>query len=268
MKKIKNNTAVTIVWLHGITLTLLSFLNPVFSQVLFPYFATLLNNQVLSILLDAVVSGVIYTLIYQIAKLVYEIIIFKIKDKRLDLSGKWYHLHIPYAFDEIDYNKRVLRAGVTEITREYFDYTFMGDNYSLEGTENGEVTKNEQNPTHWYTRATKLSDENDFDIIQIFEAKTRRNAHTLISQCPCCNTHFDEPVDIEEASFFRHGIHKLKLVVDTDGKCRRINGEYSDSWPSLKRGDILFFRNEADRDDVAEQYFAEAKRLATKKEQV
>ena len=88
MKKIKNNTAVTIVWLHGITLTLFSFLNPVFSQVLFPYFATLLNNQVLSILLDAVVSGVIYTLIYQIAKLVYEIIIFKIKDKRLDLSGK------------------------------------------------------------------------------------------------------------------------------------------------------------------------------------
>ncbi len=144
----------------------------------------------------------------------------------------------------------------------------MGDNYSLEVEDNGNVFKNEQNPTHWYTRATKLSDENDFDIIQIFEARTKRNAHTLISQCPCCNTLFDEPVDIEEASFFRHGIHKLKLVVGADGKCRKINGEYSDSWPSLKRGDILFFRDEKERDAVAEQYFIEAKKRSAIKEQI
>ena len=266
MKKIKNNTAVAIIWLHGFTLTIFSFLNPVLNQIIFPYIATILKNQVLSILFDAIVSGVIYTLIYNIAKLAYTVIIFKIKDKRLDLGGKWYHLHIPYAFDEVDYNKKVLRAGVTTISREYYDYTFMGDNYSLEGDDDCNVTKNEQNPTHWYTRATKLSDENDFDIIQIFEARTRRNAHTLISQCPCCNTKFDTPVDIEEASFFRHGIHKLKLVVSPDGKCRKINGEYSDSWPSLKRGEILFFRDEKERDAAAEQYFLEAKKFNAKKE--
>ena len=268
MKKIKNNTAVTILWLHGASFSVFSFLNPVLSEIVFPFLTTIIENQVLSILLIAIISGVIYTLIYNLAKLIYTVIVFKIKDKRLDLGGTWYHLHIPYSFDEVDYDKKVLRAGVTTISREYYDYTFMGDNYSLEVEDNGKVFKNEQNPTHWYTRATKLSDENDFDIIQIFEARTRRNAHTLISQCPCCNTRFDEPVDIEEASFFRHGIHKLKLVVGADGKCRKINGEYSDSWPSLKRGDILFFRDEKERDAVAEQYFIEAKKRSAIKEQI
>lgn len=258
MNSISNKSAKIVGWLNGITFTVFYIINEVLQNVLYPGMKEKIDKLWITILVTAVISAGLYAGLYFFIKFIYVFFEFKIKCKRCDIGGKWYHLHIPYTIDDIDYSKACIRAGETYIKRELFDFTFVGSNYSYHKKADGNFSVDKSNSTHWHTRATKFCEENDFDIIQIYEAKTKKNTKTLLNVCPCCMTEFTEKKEICEAGEFRHGIHKLRLIVDSKGKCNKIEGEYSDSWPSLKRGDILYFRKEEDRDNEMENYFAAA----------
>ena len=165
-------------------------------------------------------------------------------------------MHIPHYLGKEDYSQEKLSAGTTTISRDMKDFTFVGNNekyYML----NGKLVSKNENSTHWYTKATKLSDENDFDLIEIYEAKTKGTPIKTFDACPYCKTQFASPVQIQEAERFRHGIHKFDIV-ETNGKCVQIKGEYSDCWPSLKNGELILYRSEKERDERIKLFFEEA----------
>lgn len=258
MNLISNKSAKIIGWLNGITFTVFYIINEVLQNAVYPMMREKIDTLWITIFITAVISAVLYAGLFLFIKFLYKFFVFKIKCKKCDINGKWYHLHIPYTFDGVDYSKNCVRAGETCIKHELFDFTFVGTNYSYIKNKGDGFAVDTSNTTHWRTRATKFCEENDFDIIQIYEAKTKKNTKIKLEICPCCMTSFTEKKEICEASEFRHGIHKLRLITNSKGKCYKIEGEYSDSWPSMKRGDIIYFRNEEDRNKEIENYFARA----------
>ena len=197
-----------------------------------------------------------YSILFFVVKLIYDFILKKKNDKLL-IEGVWYHVHIPCYMGMEDYSYNQLSCGTTRVTRKLFDFTFVGDNRKFLLCE-GQIVKKDQNTTHWYTKATKISDENDFDIIQVYEARTTGTQQKEIKECPCCKSKFEEPVIIQEAERFRHGIHKISII-DTDPKHIMMQAEYSDCYPSFKSGMLLFYRTEKERDDRVKEFFACAK---------
>lgn len=260
MNSISNKSAKVLAWLNGITFSVFYIINKILEQVIYPNLEQKINSIGIMIFITAVIAAFLYTGLFYLIKTIYKLLKFKVKSKKFDISGKWFHVHIPFNINDVDYTKASLRAGETKIKQELFDFTFMGDNYSY-SLNNTDFEIDKSNATHWYTRATKFCEENDFDIIQIYEAKTKKNTKISLTKCPCCLTSFKTPKEVCEASEFRHGIHKLRLLTDNDGKCNKIDGEYSDSWPSLKRGDIIFFRSETDRNKEIENYFKKAEKI-------
>ena len=263
MKNIVNKTANTVATLHGTTFTVFFIIDTVLNEFLYPYMEKHLTSDALRVFITAVIAAFLYSAIYFVVKAIYDGIILK-KDKKMDIAGKWYHVHIPHVFGRVDYSKKKLRAGVTVISRELYDFTFVGDNYYSLKDASGNLIEDHSDDTRWYTKTSKLSEINDFDMIEIYEAKTKNAVVTDVKECPCCRTKFDQPKRIQEAERFRHGIHKFDMILDENGKCNKIVGEFSDCWPSLKSGDLILFRNKEERDQYVTQYFACGELNATK----
>ena len=78
-----------------------------------------------------------------------------------------------------------------------------------------------------------------------------------MKSCPCCYSEFETPIEIQEAEKFRHGIHKIDIITE-DNKVVSMRGEYIDCWPSLKHGEILFFKTEEERDACIKEFFETA----------
>ena len=43
-----------------------------------------------------------------------------------------------------------------------------------------------------------------------------------------------------------------------NGKCDKIEADFTDCWPSLKNGDLFFFRTEQERNEFIKEYFLTA----------
>ncbi|MBQ8885553.1 MAG: hypothetical protein IJY62_04220 [Clostridia bacterium] len=260
MKNISNRSASAVAKIHSLAFTLFFIFDTLLNEFLYPVLERELSSRALRIFITAVIAASLYAALYALLRVGYDFISAK-RDKKLNIGGTWYHVHIPHNLDREDYSKNELRAGVTKISRDLYDFTFVANNYYYSLNPDGSLKVDHRDDTHWYTKATKLSDENDFDLIQIYEAKTKNNAKTKLASCPCCQTQFSEPLEIALAEKFRHGIHKLDII-EEDGrfaKPMKITGEFSDCWPSLKSGDILFFRNEQERDERIREFFENAK---------
>lgn len=255
MKKINNTSATTISAIHGLAFTVFFIVEQFLSELIYPYLETHIPKA-LYIAISAVVAAVLYSALFFLIRTIYDIRLVK-KDRRLKIEGLWYHVHIPHYMGKEDYSQIRLSVGTTNISRELMDFTFVGNNERCYLNEDGSLLLKSENATHWYTKATKLSDENDFDIIEIYEAKTKGNPTINVEFCPCCKTKFDTPVEITEAERFRHGIHKLDIKEENG--VTYIKGEYSDCWPSLKTGEIFFFRTEKERDEKIYEFFNNAK---------
>ena len=258
MRNVQNNTALTVTKIHGLTFTVFYIIEQVLSEFVYPYLSDKVS-KLLSVFLSAVFAAILYAALYIIIKSIYDKIL-TIKDKKLNIEGTWYHVHIPHYLGKEDYSQERISAGVTDVSREFSDFTFVGNNdkfYML----NGKLVSKSENSTHWYTKATKLSDDNDFDIIEVYEAKTKGTPLKSITSCPYCKRDFEHPVEIQEAEKFRHGVHKIDIIVN-DGKCTQMRAEYSDCWPSLKNGELLFYRTEEERNERIRLFFEEAKNLS------
>ncbi|MBO7345045.1 MAG: hypothetical protein J6U92_03800 [Clostridia bacterium] len=258
MKEIKNTTANALSAIHGITFTIFFIVDSVFNEFLYPFLESIMHKAI-AIALTAIIAAVLYSIVFFIVKFVYDFML-KRKNEKLSIEGTWYHVHIPCCMGLEDYSYNQLSCGTTHVTRNLFDFTFVGDNCKFT-VYDGEIVRKDQNATHWYTKATKLSDDNDFDIIQIYEARTAGTQQRELKECPFCKSHFEEPVVIQEAEKFRHGIHKISIIT-TDSKKTTMKAEYSDCYPSFKNGMLLFYRTEKERDDRVKEFFICAKMQA------
>ncbi len=255
MKKIKNTSAITVSAIHGLAFTVFFVLEQFLSELVYPY----LENHIpkaLYIAISAVVAALLYSVTYTVIHKIYERFLIK-NDTRLKIDGTWYHVHIPHYMGREDYTQVRLSVGKTTVSRDLMDFTFVGNNERCYQNEDGSLLLKTENATHWYTKATKLSDENDFDLIEIYEAKTMGNPTIEVEACPCCKTKFETPIEITEAERFRHGIHKINIVEDEGNSY--LKGEYSDCWPSLKTGEIYFYRTIKERDEKIYEFFNNAK---------
>lgn len=252
MKKIQNDTAKTLGVIHGTAFTAFFVVDKILTQIAYPAIEKR-TSKVLMIALSAVIAVFLYSTVYYVVKKIYDVFLLK-KEPKLNISGKWYHVHIPYYLDKPDYSQKRLSAGTTMVSRELKDFTFVGDNkkYSF---NNGEIAVASENSTHWYTKATKLSEENDYDIIEIYEAKTKGDTEREVTSCPYCKNKFDVPIPVREVEPFRHGVHKINIV-EENGQVSMMTASYSDCWPSLKCGELKFFKTEAERDECIKEFFA------------
>lgn len=256
MKKIQNSTALTLGVIHGTAFSVFFVVEKILNEIFYPFLEQSTSKLVM-ISISAVVALVLYGVVYFIVKKIYDILLLR-NEPKLNIEGEWFHVHIPHYLGKEDYSQERLSVGTTTVSRELKDFTFVGNNqkcYML----NGEMVMKTENSTHWYTKATKLSDENDFDLIEIYEAKTRGEAIRKITSCPYCKRDFAEPVEIQEAEKFRHGIHKIDII-EQSGIVTGMIAEYSDCWPSLKNGELLFYRTRKERDDRIKLFFAEAEK--------
>ena len=254
MKDISNSTANAVTAIHGLTFTVFFILDSILNEFFYPFLQREVN-KVVAIAISAIIAAVLYFLVLTIVKKIYDFVLCK-KDLRLSIDGMWYHVHIPRHMGKEDYSYEQLSCGETRVSRNLYDFTFVGDNCKF-SVRNGELIKREDNATHWYTKATKLSDENDFDIVEIYEAKTTSASTKKINSCPFCKSSFDEPIDIQVAEKFRHGIHKIDIIT-TNPNNIKMRAEYSDCYPSFKSGTLLFYRTEAERDERVKQFFLDA----------
>ncbi|MBQ8685939.1 MAG: hypothetical protein IJ514_07195 [Clostridia bacterium] len=253
MKNVNNTSASTLSKIHGIAFTVFFIIEQILSELVYPYLETVISKP-LYIAISAVVAAVLYSALFFVVRAVYDFMLTR-KDKRLQIDGLWYHVHIPHYMGKEDYSQVRLSVGTTTVSRDLLDFTFVGNNERCYMTD-GKLDIRSENATHWYTKATKLSDENDFDIIEIYEAQTRGNPTISVESCPCCRTKFETPVELSEAERFRHGIHKID-VKQENGKTY-LKGEYSDCWPSLKTGELFWYRTAEERDEKAREFFEAA----------
>lgn len=258
MKNIKNSTASTVSSLHGITFTVFFIVDSVLNEFFYPFLESSMHKAI-AMCITAVIAAVLYSIVFFICSWIYNLIL-KRKDKKYNIDGTWYHVHIPKQLSgggKDDYTQTQLSCGITKVSRNFYDFTFVGNNakYSV---ENNQIKVKSENTTHWYTKSTRVSDENDFDIIQIYEAKTNGIPRRLLKSCPCCKTEFENSIEIQEAERFRHGVHKIQINYNEDDNYMSMRAEYSDCWPSFKYGELLFFRTEQERDDRIKLFFEEA----------
>jgi hypothetical protein len=260
MKQINNHTANAMGKIHGTTISVFlianMFVGSFLNGELFPQLLEWLSPTWLT-LLGAVIDATLYSGIYCLVKLLFDRALVK-KNKKLDVAGRWYHVHIPRFLGEIDYNAVRLSAGYTDVSRELYDFTFDGHNKHFKYI-NGEVVSINDYSTHWFTKAVKYADLNEFDLIEIYEADSKGKSVKAMESCPCCKTQFPAPVQISDSENFRYGIHTFKLLdQNKDGKCDKIEADFADCWPSLKNGDLHFFRTEKERDEFIKEYFITA----------
>ena len=259
MKKLTNHTAKVVAAIHGLAFTVFYIIEKLLAEFVYPWMQQAIG-KVLYVVITIVVAPFLYKGLAALVQKLYDKHLLN-KNPKLKIAGEWYHVHVPHYMGNVDYSLNRLSVGKTTISRQFSDFTFVGNNKRCYFRD-GQIVLGDENSTHWYTKATKLSDENDFDLIEIYEAKTRGTPMVTVDKCPCCNTAFDNPVQLAEAENYRHGIHKLNIV--TEGGTTYLKGEYSDCWPSLKTGELYFFRTKEECDAVILDYFTKAQQQTKK----
>jgi len=165
VNQIKNHTAIAITVTHSITFGIFYILEILLSYLL----KTLLPDGIWGTIIKAIFDAVTYGLLYMLVKFCYNKYIDLNKPK-FNISGKWYHVHIPRILNSIDYSREYLSAGETVIMRDLNDFTFVGFNYDFALSLNGKVEqKDKMWKTQWETETSEICDSsNQYDIIEVY----------------------------------------------------------------------------------------------------
>ena len=281
IKDIKNHTAEAVEKVHIWTFAAFEII--VYIGLDRIVFGRILPNSVWAEILRAVIFAFAYAILYRCIKFIFE----KIKQGKLPIEGKWYHVHIPNTeLLGIQTKKETLSAGTTRVSRNLNDFTFLSNNYkyTVDYTNNPEgnvvvVTNNgtlctedrindeifytydrngKRNLYHldpcttWYTETSEICDGNDIDLVEVYKAQSTRKQTIAIQQCPTCGSEYAEPRSITEATEDRYGIHKYKLSSRDE---REMICTYSDCWPSLKSGKLYLYRDRNARDNKIKEFF-------------
>lgn len=239
-----NKTAKTISILHGTTFSLFALVNVAFNYYIYPILTKKISSGFFIVLLDALMSAFLYSVLYLIVSNSYKLIFFKIRNKSQNLNGIWYHVHIKRNMHGLVKSNHV-RAGVTKVKQNFYDLDFTADNYSISLAPDGELVENTcaTKQTHWRYCA---ADWNDNSIIACYTASSTNKKK--IAQCPFCGVMMSER-EISGEYKDRVGVHRL-TIINKD----YIRGTFADQYPSASYGEIFFFRDKADRDKLIKQF--------------
>ena len=243
----KNHTAEAIEKVHGWSFA-------AFEVIVYIIIDRLLLNRFLpdSIwgeALRAVVFFGGYKLIYFVIKNIYEKTAAK-KYFNFDISGNWYHVHIPNKLDEDEPLREYLSAGKTRIKRNLRDFTFKADNFRYTAKNGSVIQLTNEASTEWWTETSEICDDPDIQMVEVYHARSSGNGTTQLFNCPVCRKSFKTPVQVTEATTDRYGIHLYRIKSETKIVC-----SYSDCYPSLKSGKLYLYRYEEDRDNKIKEYF-------------
>ncbi len=247
---IKNHTADTMLRVHIAAFAVFEVLVYIIGERW--VFSKLLPPGIVSEILRAIVFAGAYALIFWGVKALFDKLIVKYRP-RLNIDGTWYHVHIP---ERLDPSQRIpyLSAGKTVVSRELNDFTFSADNYRYTVRQDGTLSQISELPTTtWWTETSEVCDSNEYHIVEVYKARSEVNQTTDINSCPVCGRKFTAPKTVEQASQHRYGIHLYRIIDPME----EMVCSYSDCWPSLKSGNLFFFRTVEARDEKIRRFFAE-----------
>lgn len=244
---------------HGLAFSLVFLIQEVLDEIIYPWLEATAGKAVY-IAIAGVVSLVLYFLVFETIKVLYHLIYTKF-DEYPNIEGHWYQVHIPHHFDESkgeDYSHTKISIGETTVCRDWADFAFKGQNCRCTVSDGEIVTLGDETPTTWHTKTTMISGEKNNPVItEVYQANTTNPQDHAVDICPYCKTVFDKPLSLPEVKGGkRFGIH----IIDTISS-GYMEGDYSDCYPSHKRGKIYFYRTEEERDARVRQYFAIAEKL-------
>lgn len=250
-----NKTASTVSQIHTISFTLFFIINTILDYFIYPLIKQSLNSEFLVIFISTIISAVLYSVIYFIMSALFKFFIFKVKDKKLNIGGKWYHIHIPYT-SEGEQVKTELRCGEIEIEQKFFDIkSIKAKNYSYGVDESGEPFISGDRVTEWKYANNFVLEDNK--IVEIYKTNATHDKKITVNECPVCMSKFSKGKTLTVNYKDRVGVHDLTIESED-----LISGQYRDSYPSLTHGIIKFFRKKEDRDEEIRKYF---KRIKAKK---
>ena len=158
----------------------------------------------------------------------------------------WYHFHV--SEDDTDY----VRSGELTISQQfdpehYTDLHIDARNISASLGENGKIVFDDLNSTNWDgDYELYINDGNTVDIKGIYSAYSRFTSK-----------YNQETIERGE----RKGIHEFSLIYDSSGTtivC--FEGDFNDVAPSPKKGRILVFRSEKQRNESLLRYLKKIRR--------
>ena len=218
--------------LHEIVFALFLVINSIVNRWVYGLLEQTFSADWLISVIDLVISLFLYLIIYLLVYAIVKYITLNLKKDVLKISGTWYHVHVKQ-----DENGPIptdtLRAGVTTIKQDFCEVVFSASNCSYGIDENGEVVKhdNARKNTGW--KSWSVDWDGKDKLITCFKA--------------------DTPVKTGGEYTHRHGIHKLEIHLDR----KMIYGDFADEYPSKNRGEIYFFRTEAQLYDFIKTFFKE-----------
>ena len=218
--------------LHGTVFTAFTLLNMLINNHVVAFLERALNYAWLIQIVDLLISGFLYVLLYTLLSSLYKFINIRIKKEILPIGGKWYHVHLKCNAE--GYIKTdVLRAGETTVKQDLCEVRFDAVNHSYRLTGEGVLVResNQRKNTGWSSWSVDWNGKEN--LITCYKALTQTK-----------NT--EEYTD-------RHGIHKLKISGE------EMFGKFADEYPSASRGDIYFFRSEEKRDEFMRDFLTEMK---------
>ncbi len=223
------------------------------------FLARYLENNLWCEMLRAVVFAVGYMLINMLVKKAYNRIIVY-RHPKLKIEGEWYHVHIPNSLSDRNEFRESISAGTTTVSRKFRDFTFVASNYRYTFSDGKVLKLDTEANTEWWTEVSEYVESNEFQIAEIYTAKTKKEQNVKITKCPVCERNFTDPRCITEATKRRYGIHLYSIKDRENMVC-----EYSDCWPSLKSGTLYFYKSKEKRDKKIKEFFYEQnKKYATK----
>lgn len=253
-----NKTAQTVGQIHTISFTIFFIINTILDYFIYPLINQSLNSEFLVIFISTIISAVLYSVIYFIMSALFKFFIFKVKDKKLNIGGKWFHIHIPYT-SEGEQVKTELRCGETEFEQKFFDIkSIKAKNYSYSLDENDEVFISGDRVTEWKYADNFVLDDNK--IIEVYKTNATHDNKITVHECPVCASKFSKAKTLTVNYKDRVGVHDLTIESEN-----LISGQFRDSYPSIVHGTIKFYRKKEDRDEEIRKYFKRIKAKETEK---
>jgi len=176
------------------------------------------KNFYLDLLLMLVLKAITFSLLNFIVGKVYKFY-WSNKNKSLDVSGEWYHVHL--IADKNDY----LRVGTVRISQNYFYLSLTGQNNCIKyENETNTYETLDATTTTWFEKGIVKEDTKTFEGVY---SATRNFANIST----------------------RNGIHTFTFYYDNKGKTpSKIYGGFYDASPFNRSGSITMFKNKEDCD--------------------
>lgn len=157
-----------------------------------------------------------YSVLLALLTLLYKKLIWRNKYRKLNIDGRWYHVHM------MDDDSRYLRIGSVTVEQDFFLVNIIGENYNFQLVNQDKIKIIEEQRTDWKEENCNLDLKGE--LVGCYSAKRTFNNYTT-----------------------RQGIHQFKIE-PCDRFPQLMTGSFQDASPFRRTGVIKMYRNKEERD--------------------